>query len=260
MKEIPSSVVVTFVWRDLNAKEAAFVKQNATVLRQHPFVVVHPKSYSVAALLSTYPWMSEIAVEDHWMKSVDSYNAMMLSPWFYELFKDYEYLLICQTDAYVFSDQLNDWCRRGYDYVGAPWIGNDNLYERTLGNIIRPIMGRLLPIKNNRIHSDHLIHHVGNGGFCLRRVEKMAQIMRDNQTLISQCTGKHERMEDVLICMILAPKEHLRIPHWKEALYFAFERSPKWCLEMTYGTLPFGCHDTNARYWDSFWKARIPLK
>ncbi len=258
----PSShtcVVVTFVFRDLNPKEAAFMKQNATMLRKHPFVVVHPKRYSVDKLLTEYPWLTEKAVEDHWMSSVMSYNAMMLSPWFYEMFADYEYLLICQTDAYVFSDQLLDWCQRGYDYVGAPWLANDTFYERTLGTLIRPLMKRLLPMRNYHIHSDHIYHEVGNGGFCLRRISKMIQVLRDNQDIIRQCKGKHERMEDVLICIILAQKETIKKPSWKEALYFSFEKAPRWCLDMTYGTLPFGCHDTNARYWDSFWKERIKI-
>ena len=255
----PSCVVVTFVFRDLNPKEAAFMKQNATILRHHPFVVIHPKHYSVAGLIEQYPWLTEKEVEDKWMTSVETYNQMMLSPWFYEMFQDYEYMLICQTDAYVFSDQVSLWCSRGYDYVGAPWLANDTFYERTLGTIVRSIMKRLLPMKNYHVHSDHIYHEVGNGGFCLRRIAKMIQLMRDNQHIIRQCTGKHEHMEDVLICIVLGRKEQIKRPHWKEALLFSFEKAPRWCLDMTYGTLPFGCHDTNARYWESFWKERIPV-
>ena len=254
---VPSCVVVTFVFRDLTPKEQLFMKQNATVLRNHPFVVVHPESYPVDYLLETYPWISDITVEDKWMSSVMAYNAMMLSPWFYEMFSDYDYMLICQTDAYVFSDQLDDWCLRGYDYVGAPWLGNDTIYERTLGTVVRPIMKRLVPVRNFRVHSDHLYHEVGNGGFCLRRVSKMIQVMRDNQDIIRQCKGKHERMEDVMICIILGSRECIRRPKWEEALYFSFEKAPRWCLEITGGVYPFGCHDTNARYWESFWKERI---
>ena len=46
---------------------------------------------------------------------------MMLSGRIHELFRDYEYLLICHTDAWIFRDELADWCRRGYDCVRS-WV------------------------------------------------------------------------------------------------------------------------------------------
>lgn len=45
----------------------------------------------------------------------------MLSAEFYERFLAWDYILLCQTDAFVFRDELADWCARGYDYIGAPW-------------------------------------------------------------------------------------------------------------------------------------------
>ena len=64
-------------------------------------------------------------VSDEWLgrkNGIAGYNRMMLSAGFYELFRDYEYLLICHTDAWIFRDELADWCRRGYDCVAAPWV------------------------------------------------------------------------------------------------------------------------------------------
>lgn len=253
------NVVVTFIYRDLNRKERTFFHQAVRILGSHPFVIVHPESYSVGYLLREHPSLQEMALPDEHFRSVETYNKMMLSAWFYQRFADYDYMLICQTDAYVFSDQLNYWAAQGYDYIGAPWLLNDNFYERHIGQWVQRLLA-LQPISENHMHSCHLFHKVGNGGFSLRRISKMAEIMERNKDYISTVRGKHEHMEDVLISILLRKRENLYIPRWRTALYFSFEKAPAWCLKLTRGTMPFGCHDTNARYWDSFWKQRIPLE
>ena len=45
----------------------------------------------------------------------------MLSPEFYRRFSDTDYILVCQLDAYIFRDELLSWCKKEYDYIGAPW-------------------------------------------------------------------------------------------------------------------------------------------
>lgn len=258
-QRIKKSVVVTFVWRDMNLKERCAFRQGVRILGKHPFVVVHPQSYSVAYLMQEYAGIRSLALPDEHFESVGAYNKMMLSPWFYALFTDYEYMLIYQIDAYVFSDQLDYWASMEYDYIGAPWMLNDKPYERLIGQWVMRVLQRR-PIRNNHLHSAHLFHQVGNGGFSLRRISKMRDIMERNQRLIASATGKYERQEDVLISILLKREEQLKIPNWRLALYFSFEKAPAWCLDLTHGVFPFGCHDTNARYWDSFWKHYIPLE
>ena len=38
----------------------------------------------------------------------------------YSRFEKYEYMLIYQLDAFVFSDRLMEFVEAGYDYIGAP--------------------------------------------------------------------------------------------------------------------------------------------
>lgn len=54
-------------------------------------------------------------VSDTWLgvrNGIAGYNQMMLSREFYQLFNDTEYLLICHTDAWIFRDELEDWCKK----------------------------------------------------------------------------------------------------------------------------------------------------
>lgn len=253
------SVVVTFVWRDMNLKEWCSFRQGVKILGSHPFVVIHPQSYSIDYLIEMYHGITPMALPDENFQSIETYNKMMLSPWFYSLFSDYDYMLIYQIDAYVFSDQIDYWASMGYDYIGAPWMLNDNLYERIIGQWITRLLQRC-PIRNNHVHSAHLFHQVGNGGFSLRRICKMKEIMVKNHDFIMSLSGKHESQEDVVISILLKKKENLKIPSWRLALYFSFEKAPAWCLELTHYAFPFGCHDTNSHYWNSFWKYYISLE
>ena len=85
-----------------------------------------------------------LKVNTEWLSTYKNYNKTLCSSDFYKLFTDYEYLLIYQTDCWVFEDMLDYFMGLDYDYYGAPW-----------------------PIYNDQ---------VGNGGFSLRKVSKMIEL------------------------------------------------------------------------------------
>jgi len=94
--------------------------------------------------------------EPGWMGSIEKYNDMALSTNFYRLFKDYKYILICHLDAWVFRDELKSWIDKDYDYIGAPWFAMR---------------------ENNYVDLDKLMcPQGGNGGFCLRKIDKMIEL------------------------------------------------------------------------------------
>ena len=77
---------------------------------------------------------------------------------FYRAFSAYEYILIYQLDCLVFASNLKEWCRKGWDYVGAPWLNSPD----------DPAQGFLA---------------VGNGGLSLRRVTSALAVFNSNQLL-----------------------------------------------------------------------------
>ena len=81
-----------------------------------------PEGLDIELLHRRYQNFSVHPFTPSFFKGLEGYNQMMLSPEFYKSFLDYEYILIYQTDAYVFKDDLSAWCLKGYDYIGAPWI------------------------------------------------------------------------------------------------------------------------------------------
>ncbi len=73
---------------------------------------------------------------NEYFNGVSGYNKLMLSREFYLRFKNYEYILIYQLDAYVFRDELDYWCGQGYDYIGAPWIFKNYRNRHPLKTIV----------------------------------------------------------------------------------------------------------------------------
>ena len=100
---------------------------------------------------------------------VHEYNTLLLSSQFWKqlLEKGCEYCLIFQTDVVLFKDNVDDFIQ--YDYIGAPW------FEKY-----------------------HEILESGNGGFSLRNVRKMLQIVENHQV----------------------------VGHWHEDCFFSY-----WCMK-----------------------------
>jgi len=156
---------------------------------------------------------------------------------FYERFVHYEYILIYQLDAYVFRDELEYWCNRGYDYLGAPWFDGFNLAD----------------------NDSKLLDIAGNGGLSLRKISSFVKVLSargDSKKIIEEYI-KSRQNEDLFFSQ-LAPKidPSFKIAPPKLAMHFSFECLPKKLYQMIGGKLPFGCHAWE-RYDFDFWKLFI---
>jgi hypothetical protein len=187
----------------------------------------------------------------------------MLSETFYNTFTDFKYILIYQLDAFVFRDALLSWCAKGYDYIGAPWLSKK---DRTgLDKIIANIKNKLY-VRYNVKYKDglpkigkQLENRVGNGGFSLRRVDKLLYHCINNKTAIEKYLSmKHPWFnEDIFWSIELnRKKKQINIPPLTEALKFAFETYPERAIKITSGELPFGCHawDKNIDFWRPYFE------
>lgn len=222
------AVVIPYYHNDLSEFEIISFQSCLNILRNYPIILVVPESMTQ----KSYPSHSGLIYEkvpDIWMESVKSYNQMMLSKQFYIRFKQYEYILIFQLDAFVISDCLNQFCCYGYDYIGAPWI-NGMKYLKDLDS--------------------KAIWYVGNGGFSLRRVSAFLKL------LDSGITDYIEINEDVFWAS--CDSEQFQVAPIDVALQFAFEKDVYQCYQMNHNRLPFGCHAWE-KYNFEFWKSIIEM-
>ncbi|HUH34697.1 MAG TPA: DUF5672 family protein [Moheibacter sp.] len=255
MREI--KIIVPIYKSNLKEFELLSIKRSLKVLHRYTFSIVCPQGLDIQEI--------ELLFKDHdhevvrmspdYFKSVESYNRLMLSEEFYQQYLDTKYILICQTDVYVFRDELEFWCNLSYDYLGAPWIGTPQIgfYKLLidLGNQFKVVLGKRQKKYNH-------LFKVGNGGFSLRKVYKHYEIVVKNKALIEYYLNHKEKenfhIEDVFFSL-KAPEldASFSIPNWQEALGFCIDRKPKLALKYSKGKLPFAIHGFNKPKVKVFW-------
>ncbi|RYZ98591.1 MAG: hypothetical protein EOP47_19000 [Sphingobacteriaceae bacterium] len=239
------------------------------VLGKHPIFVVAPHGLDLSAYKALVPEFKVQYIDKKWMQSKLNYNKLKMSQYFYKLFQQYTYLLTYELDAFVFADELDMWCDKDFDYIGAPWFSD--------------IPGE-----------DHNIIGVGNSGFSLRKVKTMQDSLKKvfyvdptkfsafrNQKLIMKFKGpifKQLRklsklksllykenatiqkadflFEDKIVFEFMAPGiAGFNLAPADEARKFSFEVNPELLYEMNNSKLPMGCHAWwlyNLEFWKPF--------
>jgi hypothetical protein len=93
-----------------------------------------------------------------YLGSIENYNKLLLSPFLYEKYSDFKYILIAQVDVWIFRDELQYWIDKDFDYLGAPLFLPQNTQKKALKTLMLP--------------------YGGNGGLSLRNVEKTLELTR----------------------------------------------------------------------------------
>lgn len=252
------AVVVPVYKTQLSDYEKISIQQCSKVLSGHPIIALKPETLDLAELGSDNIFTGSVSFDPAFFESVQGYNKLMLSPYFYQQFLGYEFILIYQLDAFVFKDELLKWCNSGYDYIGAPWP--KRLEEPDIVKAFKTRAITLYHIWKNT-YEDGLPSQrqfdnvVGNGGFSLRRVRKFFNLASRMRDKVNEYHQRHEHQfhEDVFWSIEVNRKWHnLRIPTFKTAYKFSIENNPERGVRFNKG-LPFGCHAwdaaDNLKYW-----------
>lgn len=235
-------VVIPIYTYDINEFEKVSLRRCMEVLGSHPVAFIAPESMDTSEYEKTYGISRVERFADEFFFSVYGYNKLMLSTEFYERFEDYEYILLCQTDAYVFSDRLLEWCGKGYDYIGAPWIpkAKYNAKCRRVELGVNQFFNRYFGLKSSRAH----YFYTGNGGLSLRKTETFIRITNEDKHRIEKflSVNSPSHAEDVYWSLVVNKwRKRISIPSYREAMGFAFENYPELLYEYN-GGLPFGAH------------------
>jgi hypothetical protein len=223
---------------ELTPYEHISLRQCVAMLGTYPLVVVKPQGLDLSAWQVEFPQLQFEAFADYYFKSVAGYNELLCTEAFYERFLAHEYMLICQLDAFILRDTLPDWCRRGYDYVGAPQFGD-----------VRPAREQTL----RTWLSAYLQRPLLNGGLSLRRVAACLRLLRTYHRLWPRWPGNEDAFFSLHFPRLLPYRLLLRSPKPLEALRFAIELEPERSLHLNGGELPLGCHAWFT-YDFTFWK------
>lgn len=254
MKELsPVSVAVVIpVYKPaLTNYELISLTQCLRVLGNYTIYLVAPISLDISFYQQFSPTLRSKTFDDLYFSDIQGYNRLMLSEQFYWAFADVEYILIHQLDAFVFRDELADWCRQRYDYIGAPWLRDRDVAgwrERVLFQI-RQRTATLLDLKkDDGVTPREIINlnGVGNGGLSLRRIPAMLRCLGRFRRKINVYERSHHYRYNEDVFWGIEVNRYwplLRIPTYRKALHFSVEFYPQWSIEYyNNGQLPFGCH------------------
>lgn len=256
-------VVVPIYLPTFSKFETTALDQCFKILSEYDIVIVKPKSLNLEWLKSFYPRMKTMSFDDACFSSIRSYNRLVLSEEFYLAFFDYQYMLIYQLDAYVFKDDLEMWANKGYDYIGAPWLPTERWLLRTSGRLYLKIEALYYFFRKRSFrHLRSLYYQIGNGGFSLRKIQKMIEITRFYNDKIKDylSDGSEFYPEDVFLQLELKKKFKLKKPTLSGAIRFSIEQDPVWCFKYNKSQLPFGCHNWYNKEALLFWRRFINIR
>jgi hypothetical protein len=213
--------------------------QCCKILGRYPFTIVTFKELDISLYtdkLKEYNIHYEVKYFDRSLfKDVNGYNQLMVSPAFYQSLSAFKFLLIYQLDAFVFSDQLTEWCAKGYDYIGAPWL-NVKWIKKNEINKKLPFFAQIPYLFKLLKGKDGL---VGNGGFSLRKISSHIKFAKVYSSVFSSLNFN----EDLFWGKYVAANEiDFKIPLLQEALSFSIENDPAVGFALLTNELPFGCH------------------
>lgn len=262
-------IVIPIYKTELSNFEILSVQQAIKILsKNNALCFVHPKNFDTQFYTNNFKLIQYYySFDDFYFKNLEGYNKLLLSVDFYNQFKDFDYMLLYQTDAYIFEDNLAYWCSKNYDYIGGIWFEGyiKDVSEST--NFLAP----------------------GNGGFSLRKIKSFIKVLCSNEkyytlkqsknktkthiknffkhkklSSIAETAKKTNQNEDIFFVEVSKSITNFSVPSTEEALFFSWDRCPDYLFKK-YKKFPMACHawfreDIIYKNNLKFWRNHIPLK
>lgn len=226
----PVAIVIPVYREEPTADERISLARCAELYSHRPILLVAPEGMDVEASATLVGADRVLRWPASSFRSAATYSRLLLSRDFYEAFVEFEFILLHQTDVFLFEDHLERWCAAGYDYLGAPLI-----------TLHADVAARLLPEWPHPTHGTDLTRYAGcNGGLALRRIPAFLRILEHHATAADAWTEDEDFFWS-FPAPVLDPD--FRTPPLAEALRFAFHGDAEEAFRRNDRELPFGSHD-----------------
>ena len=253
-------VVIPIYQKEFNAFEEYSLKQTFRIFhKENLAIVTYSRLLPIVKrqlIFQSCPNLKiEIFDEFYFVHGTKGYNMLLLSPQFYTRFSSYEYMLICQTDAMPFRNELDDRCKQGFDIIGAPSVHHGS-YLYNGGFSLRRIPSFLDFTSNTKLFCisfmkyNHRYIKDGIGAYIHLRSFFKALLIRYGVKILVKVKN-----EDIIFSRI----PFFAKPSDEDAKRFAFEYNPEILYEDLSKQLPFGCHAWQLPCNYSFWKKVLSL-
>lgn len=274
-------IVIPIYKEALNSFEIQSIEQCIKILSDYSIHFICPKGLNVIFYKVKFPEINNYCFfDENYFKDLKGYNRLMLSDSFYKVFIKYSYMLVYQTDCYVFRDELLDWSIRGYDYIGGVWFdgfvgdpslgaklwhaGNGGLSLRNIKTMIR-LLSSKKPLKNFKqlVVEKKKIYKIDKFNF-LKELFLLPLNFIGYKNNFNYQVKKFDGNEDVYFMEVYSQYNVLEIPKVEEVLSFSWDRHPAF-LYKKLNKLPFACHawyreDAPYEGNKTFWFQQIQIK
>lgn len=252
-------VIIFPVYKAIDKVEIAAFTQAIRMTQDYHHVFIAPQSMEFDSSFSSFGGIEVVRFNDDYFKNIAGYNRLMLAKEFYRAFSDYEYMLIHQSDAYLFKPELDFWLKKGFDYIGAPWIKPGKILLIDFYHQVLKFAPFIFPAHARRRYI--VRNNVGNGGLSLRKISSFIYVLEciPEEILNTYVMSEERDYNEDVFWSLEAPMVYqpMNIPKWQESLFFSFETDPAWSYKKVGRQLPFGCH-AFAKNKPSFWEQYIP--
>jgi hypothetical protein len=252
-------IVIPIYKEILNKFEVQSVEQCLKVLSDYTIHFVCPKGLDIGFYKENFSEVINFTYfEKKHFENLSGYNRLMLSVGFYQAFDKYQYMLVYQTDCYVFRDELTDWANKGYDYIGGVWFddyhgspqlgakiwhpGNGGFSLRKISKMIRILSTSSYPLKSLKLLAveNRINLALGRKAF-LKGLFKIPFKFLSKKNNLKHYVTNFEENEDVLFMELNLKYKKLIVPPVADVLGFSWDRLPSFLYDKL-GHLPFGCH------------------
>ncbi|MHB1105087.1 MAG: DUF5672 family protein [Lutibacter sp.] len=257
MRKSKICIVIPIYKEVLNEFEIQSVKQCVKILSEYSLNFVCPFGINIDFYKEKFPGIKNFSFfGKDYFKGIEGYNKLMLSPDFYKAFDDFEYMLVYQTDCYVFRDELLDWAIRGYDYIGGVWFedyhgnpnlgaklwypGNGGLSLRNINKIIN-ILTSKRPVKNWHQILDEKEFNRKKVFYSLKELLLIPLNILGYENNFKFIASNYKLFEDVFFMEVGLIYNQIKIPSMKDANLFSWDKNPKYLFDK-FKCLPFACH------------------
>lgn len=266
------AIVIPVYKNELAWNEEISFRQTLRVLGSYPIIMVCPKSLELSAYNAIAGHFNKMlfreSFKDGFFANIAGYNRLLLSEEFYQRFQRYDYILIAQLDTFIFRDELEKWCAKGYDYVGAPLVGKstDQTFDAAMpmrvgngGLSLRRVQAYIdyFQGKKHVFTSQQIVRHISLWKKPYTRIFVWLLMMLGWRNTPKSVAAHWQYNEDDFWSGVLDDSNYaLSKPSPLEALSFAFERFPSELYHLT-KQLPFGCHAWKKYQYEEFWEKLI---
>ncbi|MCC9168232.1 DUF5672 family protein [Pontibacter harenae] len=272
MKLYKPVVVIPLHSSTPSKEELLSFKQCYKILAKHDIIIVHPAGLDLSAYKKIQDKLKTLPIDPIWQSSLENYNRLKCSSFFYNLFSEYNYLLTYELDAFVFKDELDFWCEKGYSYIGAPWfvgyanpitpykfkgVGNSGFSLRNI-QICSVILSRIELIKKIVIFYNSVKLDAVFPFATFLRLSPLKYFFKIIKTHnVPNLISKKYVHEDLFWAdWISGTFSDFKVATYEEAMRFSFEVNPEFLYLENNKELPFGCHAW-LKYNPLFWKKFI---